>query len=96
MIVLQRPPLEEYDVAAEFARRSIRQPNATYRAFATLAASLGRLGDKAQAEVAAAELRRRKGDYTTGTARQELFFCNDDGFVGRYVEGLRAAGISDF
>jgi len=86
--------LGEYDVAAEFARRSVRQPNATYRAFATLAASLGRLGDKTQAEVAAAELRRRKVDYTTATARQELFFCNDDGFVDRYAEGLREAGIS--
>jgi len=86
--------LGEYDVAAEFARRSVRQPNATYRAFATLAASLGRLGEKTQAEVAAAELRRRKVDYTTATARQELFFCNDEGFVDRYAEGLREAGIS--
>jgi hypothetical protein len=44
--------LAEYDVAAEFARRASRQPNATYRAFATLAASLGKFGDKAQARLA--------------------------------------------
>jgi TolB-like protein/DNA-binding winged helix-turn-helix (wHTH) protein len=87
--------LGEYDIAAEFARRATRQPNVTYRAFATLAASLGRLGDKAQAEAVAAELLQRKPDYKTATARQEFFFCNDQGFVDRFAEGLRVAGISD-
>jgi len=86
--------LGEYDIAAEFARRATRQPNVTYRAFATLAALLGHLGDRAQAEAAAAELLRRKTDYTTATARQELFFCNDQTFVDRYTDGLRLAGIS--
>ncbi|MGH6750783.1 MAG: winged helix-turn-helix domain-containing tetratricopeptide repeat protein [Bradyrhizobium sp.] len=86
--------LGEYDVAAEFARRATRQPNVTYRAFATLVASLGRLGEKAQAEAVAAELLQRKPDYRTDTARQELFFCNDQGFVDRFTAGLRVAGIS--
>ena len=87
--------LGEYDVAAEFARRATRQTNATYRAFATLAASLGQLGDRTQANAVAAELLGRKADYTAATARQELFFCNDRGFVDRYTKGLRLAGISD-
>jgi len=43
----------------------------------------------------AAELRQRKPNYGTDTARQEFFFCNDRGFVDRFVEGLRVAGISD-
>ncbi len=86
--------LGEYDIAVEFARRATRQPNVTYRAFATLAASLGRLGEKAQAEAVAAELLQRKPDYKTDTARQELFFCNDQGFIDRFTEGLRVAGIS--
>ena len=86
--------LGEYDIAAEFARRATRQPNATYRAHATLAASLGQLGDKKQAEAVGAELLRRKGDYTTASARQELFFCNDQGFIDRYTDGLLLAGIS--
>ena len=85
--------LGEYDIAAEFARRATRQPNVTYRAYATLAASLGRLGDEGAAAVAA-ELLRRKPDYTAATARQELFFCNDQGFIDRYTEGLRLSGIS--
>jgi TolB-like protein len=86
--------LGEYDIAVEFARRAIRQPNATYRAFATLAASLGRLGDKAQAKAVALELLQRKSDYRIETARQELFFCNDRGFVDRFAEGLTVAGIT--
>jgi TolB-like protein/DNA-binding winged helix-turn-helix (wHTH) protein len=86
--------LGEYDIAVEFARRAIRQPNATYRAFATLAASLGRLDEKAQAKAVSVELLQRKPDYTTETARQELFFCNDRGFVDRFAAGLTVAGIT--
>jgi tetratricopeptide (TPR) repeat protein len=86
--------LGEYDIAVEFARRATRQSNATYQTFATLAASLGLLGDRAQAETAAAELLQRKPNYNIETARQEFFFCNDVGFINRFVDGLRVAGIS--
>jgi TolB-like protein/DNA-binding winged helix-turn-helix (wHTH) protein len=85
--------LGEYDIAVEFARRATRQPNVTYQAFATLASSLGLLGDATQAKAVAAELLQRKPNYSTGTARQEFFFCNDVGFIDRFVEGLRVAGI---
>jgi len=85
--------LGEYDIAVEFARRATRQPNATYQAFASLAASLGLLGDRAQAEAVAAELLQRKPGYNIETARQEFFFCNDVGFINRFVDGLRVAGI---
>lgn len=87
--------LGEYDVAAEFARRATRQPNVTYQAFASLSASLGLLGDRTQAEAVAVELLQRKPDYSIETARQGFFFCNDVGFVNRFVEGLRVAGVSD-
>jgi tetratricopeptide (TPR) repeat protein len=86
--------LGEYDIAVEFARRAARQPNATYQAFATLAASLGHLGDRTQAEMVAAEVLQRKPNYNIETARQEFFFCNDADFIKRYVEGLRIAGIA--
>ena len=86
--------LGEYDVAAEFARRATRQANVTYQGFAALAASLGLVGERAQAEAAAAELLRRKPNYSAETARQEFFFCSDPSFVNRFVEGLRVAGIS--
>ena len=86
--------LGEYEIAAEFARRATRQPNVTYQAFASLAASLGLLGERAQAEAVAADLLQRKPNYSLETARQEFFFCNDRGFIDRFVEGLRVAGIS--
>jgi tetratricopeptide (TPR) repeat protein len=85
--------LGEYEIAVEFARRATRQTNATYQAFATLAASLGVLGERAEAKTAAAELLQRKPSYSAETARQEFFFCNDPGFVNRFVEGLRVAGV---
>jgi TolB-like protein/Flp pilus assembly protein TadD len=87
--------LGEYEMAAEFARRATRQRNVTYRAFATLAASLGKLGGGEDAEAAARELAVRKPGYTTGTPRQEFFFCNDDSFVDRFVAGLRAAKVPE-
>jgi TolB-like protein/DNA-binding winged helix-turn-helix (wHTH) protein/Flp pilus assembly protein TadD len=87
--------LGEYDIAVEFARRATRQSNATYQAFATLAASLGLLGDRTQAKTVAAELLQRKSNYNIETARQEFFFCNDVGFINRFVEGLRVAGIAN-
>jgi TolB-like protein/DNA-binding winged helix-turn-helix (wHTH) protein/Tfp pilus assembly protein PilF len=86
--------LGEYDIAVEFARRAARQPNATYQAFATLAASLGHLGDRTQAEMVAAEVLQRKPNYNIETARQEFFFCKDADFIKRFVEGLRIAGIA--
>jgi tetratricopeptide (TPR) repeat protein len=85
--------LGEYEIAAEFARRATRQPNVTYQAYASLAASLGLLGERAQAEAVAVDLLQRKPNYTTDTARQEFFFCNDVGFIDLFVEGLRMAGI---
>ena len=71
--------LGEYDIAVEFARRATRQPNVTYQAFASLAASLGLLGEQAQAKTVAAELLQRKPNYDVETARQQFFFCNDPG-----------------
>jgi TolB-like protein/DNA-binding winged helix-turn-helix (wHTH) protein len=86
--------LEEYEIAAEFARRATRQSNANYQAFASLAAPLGLLGEATQAKEAAAGLLQSKPGYSTRTAREGLFFCNDSNFVNRYVRGLRAAGVT--
>ncbi len=86
--------LEEYEIAAEFARRATRQSNANYQAFASLAAPLGLLGEATQAKEAAAGLLQSKPGYSTRTAREGLFFCNDSNFVDRYVKGLRAAGVT--
>lgn len=86
--------LGEYDIAVEFARRAARQPHATYQVFATLAGSLGQLGDRAQAQAVAADVLQRKPNYTIERARQEFFFCNDTDFIKRFADGLRIAGIA--
>jgi len=85
--------LREFDMSVEFARRAIRQPNVTYRAFATLTAALGNLSGDGEASAAASELMQRKPNYTTETARQELFFCKDPTFLDSFVAGLRKGGI---
>lgn len=85
--------LGEFETAAEFARRAAWLPNATYRAFATLTASLGNLPVGEEREAAAAELRQRKSDYTGALARQEFFFTSDEDFFARFIGGLRKAGI---
>jgi hypothetical protein len=69
------------------------QANANYQAFATLAASLGLLGETAQAKEVAARLLQSKPRYSAETARQGFFFCNDSDFVNRYLEGLRVVDI---
>lgn len=85
--------LGELQAAARFALEATRQAKATYRAFATLAAALGSIGKSPEAELAAAELLRRKPNYTCELPRQDLFFCNDNSFLERFVAGLRTAGI---
>ena len=85
--------LEEYEVAAEFARRATRQSNASYQPFGSLAASLGILGERRKAKEMAAQLLQRRPSYSAKTARQEFFFCNETDFVERYIKGLRAAGL---
>jgi TolB-like protein len=85
--------LGEFPQAADYARRATRQPNVTYRAFATLAASLANGGETAESETVAGELLRRKSTYTRETARHELFFCKDANFLEHFDKGLKAAGI---
>jgi len=85
--------LGDYDVAAEFARRATRQPNATYRATATLAASLGQLGSKDEAQAVGDELLQRKPDYRIARVAHEFFYCSDKSFIDRFSDGLSIAGL---
>jgi len=85
--------LSELKSAAFFARKGTRQPNATYWPFASLAASLGLLGEAEEARVAATGLIERKPGYTCSFAREDLFFCANQEFIDRYAEGLARAGV---
>jgi TolB-like protein/DNA-binding winged helix-turn-helix (wHTH) protein/Flp pilus assembly protein TadD len=85
--------LEELETAAHFERKAIREPSATYYAYATLLATLGlsKTFDEAS-EVRAALLAKRPA-YTQTLAREDLFYCSDQRFIDRYLEGLREAGV---
>jgi TolB-like protein len=87
--------LGELDPAASFARKAVRLPNASYRAFATLVATLGLLGHFAEARPWREELLRRKPNYSCAHGRSDFFFCSDEALIGRFVEGLRRAGVPD-
>jgi TolB-like protein/Flp pilus assembly protein TadD len=84
----------ELDSAEVFARQASRHPNATPWPFATLASVLGHLGRLDEAAETVAELAARRPGYTEACARDDLFFCADRGFIERYVEGLRRAGVA--
>ena len=70
------------------------QPNVTYQAFATLAASLGLLGERTQAETVAIEC--GNASRTTAPGRRGRSSSSATmRALSTFVEGLRVAGISD-
>ena len=85
--------LGELASAEFFARKACRHPHATYWTNATLAATLGLLGREEEAAEAVTELLGRKPEYSQAHARDDLFFCANQDFVERYIEGLRRAGV---
>jgi TolB-like protein/Tfp pilus assembly protein PilF len=87
--------LGRLDLAENWLRRAIRQPNATFWPFATLIAVLSAAGKEVRAREAVALLRARRPDYTCATARDSLFFMDDPEFVEAFVAALRQAGIAD-
>ena len=40
-----------------------------------------------------AGLLEKRPTYSLASARDDLFYCSDDRFVDRYLEGLRQAGV---
>ena len=85
--------LGELKSAAFFARKAIRQPNASYFPHALLVATLGAAGDIAAAREAVPDLMAKKPLYTRDYARKDFFYCSDESLVERYLEGLRRAGV---
>jgi TolB-like protein len=85
--------LHDLDGAALFARKAIRQPNATYFPHALLTTSLGLMHDVEAARAAGSDLLSKRPGYSLAYAEADLFYCSDMEFVGRYLGGLRRAGI---
>jgi tetratricopeptide (TPR) repeat protein len=89
--------LGELEQAAEFARRAVRHPAATYWAHVTLVVALGLLGHTGEAQAACAELLARIPDYSVARARADFvgLFSASERFMERFAEGLRRAGIPE-
>jgi TolB-like protein/class 3 adenylate cyclase len=83
----------EYMEAAEWARRSIRVPNAQYWAWAHLVAAVGHLGDPQDIAAARTDLMRVKPDFTIEFAKERLFYLKLESQIQTYVEGLSKSGI---
>jgi TolB-like protein len=83
----------ELKSAEFFARKAHRHPSATSWASATLAATLGHLGRSREAADVVAELLLKRPGYTLSGVRDDLFFCADEQFIARYLEGLALAGL---
>jgi TolB-like protein/DNA-binding response OmpR family regulator len=80
--------------SAEFsARKSIMQPNAPYWPYATLVATLGLMNRPEDAAPFIRELLARRPGYNRAYAHDDFFFCDNDAFIDKYVEGLRRAGV---
>jgi TolB-like protein/class 3 adenylate cyclase len=85
--------LRQYDKAAELARAALRVPNCQYWANAHLAAALGHLSRREEAEDAVAELLRRKPDFSCRYAEEHLFYLESRMQLEHYLEGLHKAGV---
>lgn len=85
--------------AAEAARASLRQENATFWPAMVLAASLGATERSDEAGSAVANLLRRRPDMTVKTARAEFYFGSvpvmPEDFIDRFVRDLHRAGLPD-
>ncbi len=85
--------------AERSVQKSIRQPNATYWPFATLASVLGHENKLSEATSVIREIMQRKPEYGCAYAKNDFLFAGhpflDEKFVELYVAGLRKAGLPE-
>ncbi len=89
--------LQQYEAAAEWARRAIHEPRAArggYWAFAVLASALGNLGQTVEAREAVDEALERKPDLSLGYLAKTLPTKHPGG-LDPYLDGLREAGLPE-
>lgn len=83
----------EYQLAANWARRSIRVPNAQYWAHAHLVSALGHLGDPVEIEAARRDLLVQKPEFSLEFAKEHMFYLKLPSQMEVYLDGLHRAGI---
>ncbi|QDZ02366.1 tetratricopeptide repeat protein [Nitratireductor mangrovi] len=85
---------QEFDEAAQWARRATQVPNAHFWAQANLVSALGHLGD-CRAPEAVETLKRTRSDFSRNFARKRLFYLKDPAQLDIFIEGLRLAGVDE-
>ena len=89
--------LQQYEAAADWARRAVHQPRAAgggYWPYAVLASALGNLGQTTEAREAVDEALQRKPDLSLAYLETTLP-TKQPGGLETYFEGLRKAGLPD-
>jgi adenylate cyclase len=83
-----------YEEAVEWARRSLQQKPDLWTARGALASSLAHLGRMDEARNALAEMLRHSPEFSTDSVQMIFSFATPD-FTGRWLEGLRKAGLKE-
>jgi hypothetical protein len=89
--------LQQYEAAADWARKSILEPRAVgggYWSYAVLASALGNLDQTAEAREAVEEALHRKPDLSLSFLETTLPTKQPSG-LKTFIDGLRKAGLSD-
>ncbi len=89
--------LQQFEAAAEWARRAAHEPRAAgagYRPYAVLASALGNLGQTAVAREAVDEALERKPDLSLSYLAKTLPTKHPGG-LEPYLDGLRKAGLPE-
>ena len=85
----------QFELAAEWAHKATRVPNAHYWAFAHRVSALGHLRNQDGLRIAKDDLLQRNPDFSCSFARRRLFYVRNSAQLDLYVQGLRLAGIRD-
>ena len=85
--------LADYQGAAIWARKALREPGFQWSRYTVLAAALGQLGRKEEAEKCLAELRMTRPDASIAFVQEWHLYDKSETF-DHYLEGLRKAGLA--
>ena len=83
----------EFGEAAKWAYKATRIPNCHYWAFSHHAVALAHLGKHDECKAAVGELLQRNARFSQAMAERRLFYVKDPVQIGRYIDGLRKAGV---
>lgn len=83
----------QFELALEWAQRAIHVPNCHYWPFSHRVSAMGHLQRDDEIRTAVEELMERRPGFTRDLARKRLFYVKNRDYLGRYLDGLRKAGI---